>query len=173
MTEFLTLDYATFSNCIAFVDNFPRDIPLPNPLQNANMGGGAQKDSVKQVVEGANQGTICLSGCRLKDIFVELRHCLCRRRPPILALQRPLPIFPNFVVILVTPSESVLTGVWCVPGFGAGFEITLEPSELQKEGENPGKGHFYFLRQTLVCTKPWFKRDLTPDPPFLLFAFPV
>ena len=57
-------------------------------------------------------------------------------------------------------SESVSTGVWCVPGFGAGFEIALEPSKLQKEGENPGKGHFYFLRQTLVCTKPWFKRDL-------------
>ena len=48
----------------------------------------------------------------------------------------------------------------CVPGFGAGFEIALEPSELQEEGENSGKGHFYFLRQTLVCTKPWFKRDL-------------
>ena len=45
-------------------------------------------------------------------------------------------------------------------GFGAGFEIALEPSELQKEGENPGKGRFYFLRQTLVCTKPWFQRDL-------------
>ena len=57
--------------------------------------------------------------------------------------------------------ESVSTGVWCVPGFGAGFEIGLEPSKLQKEGENPGKGHFFFLRQTLVCTKPWFKRDLT------------
>ena len=48
-----------------------------------------------------------------------------------------------------------------VPGFGEGFEIALEPSELQKEGENPGKRHFYFPRQTLVCTKPWFKRDLT------------
>ena len=57
-------------------------------------------------------------------------------------------------------SESVSTGVWCVQGFDAGFEIALEPSELQKEGENPGKGHFYFLCQTLVCTKPWFKRDL-------------
>ena len=57
-------------------------------------------------------------------------------------------------------SESVSTGVWCVPGFGAGFEIALKPSELQKEGENASKGHFYFLRQTLVCTKPWFKRDL-------------
>ena len=52
------------------------------------------------------------------------------------------------------------------PEFGASrgalvFEIALEPSRLQKEGENPEKGHFYFLRQTLVCTKPWFKRDLT------------
>ena len=62
-------------------------------------------------------------------------------------------------------SESVSTGVWCVPGFGAGFEIALEPSELQKEGENPAKGHLYFLRQTLVCTKPWFKRDLNFDAP--------
>ena len=26
-------------------------------------------------------------------------------------------------------SESVSTGVWCVPGFGAGFEIALEPSK--------------------------------------------
>ena len=29
-------------------------------------------------------------------------------------------------------SESVSTGVWCVPGFGAGFEIALEPSKLLK-----------------------------------------
>ena len=59
-------------------------------------------------------------------------------------------------------SESVSTGVWCVPRFGAGFEIALEPSKLRKEGENPEKGHyFYFLRQTLVCTEPWFKRDLS------------
>ena len=49
-------------------------------------------------------------------------------------------------------SESVSTGVWCVPGFGAGFETALDPSKLQKEGENPGKGHFSFLHQTLVCT---------------------
>ena len=58
-------------------------------------------------------------------------------------------------------SDSVSTGVWCIPGFGAGFEIALELSKLQKEGEKPGKGHFYFLRQTLVCSKPWFKRDLS------------
>ena len=57
-------------------------------------------------------------------------------------------------------SESASTGVWCVPGFGTGFEIALEPLKLQKEGENPAKVHFHFLRQTLVCTKPWFKRDL-------------
>ena len=44
----------------------------------------------------------------------------------------------NSIFIVVSPSltESVLTGVWCVPGFGAGFEIALEPSKLQKEGEN-------------------------------------
>ena len=42
-------------------------------------------------------------------------------------------------------SESVSTGVWCVPGFGAGFEIALEPSKLQKEGENRGKEHFDFF----------------------------
>ena len=47
-------------------------------------------------------------------------------------------------------SESGSTGVWCVPGFGAGFEIALEPSELRKEGENPRKGHFKF------CAKPWY-----------------
>ena len=66
----------------------------------------------------------------------------------------------GFLRLSAKNSESVSTGVWCVPGFGAGFEIALERSKLQKEGENPGKGHFYFLRQTLVCTKPWFKRDL-------------
>ena len=57
-------------------------------------------------------------------------------------------------------SESVSTGLLCVPGFGAGFVFALEPSELQKEAKNPQKGHFYFLRQSLVCTKPSFKRDL-------------
>ena len=36
-----------------------------------------------------------------------------------------------------------------MPGFGAGFEVDLEPSKLHKEGEHPGKGRFYFLRQTL------------------------
>ena len=57
---------------------------------------------------------------------------------------------------LAIGSESVSTGVWCVPGFGAGFEIALEPSELQEEGENPGKGPFIFcapnpgMHQTLV-----------------------
>ena len=57
-------------------------------------------------------------------------------------------------------SESVWTGVWCVQGFGAGFEIALEPSKLPKEGENPGKGHFYFPLQLWYEPKPWFKRDL-------------
>ena len=47
-----------------------------------------------------------------------------------------------------------------MPGFGAGFEIALEPLKLQKEGANLGKGHFYFLRQILVCSKPWFERYL-------------
>ena len=28
--------------------------------------------------------------------------------------------------------ESVSTGVWCVPGIGAGFETALGPSKLQK-----------------------------------------
>ena len=35
-------------------------------------------------------------------------------------------------------SESVSTGLWGVPGFGAGLEMGLEPSKLQKEGENLG-----------------------------------
>ena len=53
-------------------------------------------------------------------------------------------------------SESASTGVWCIPGLGAGFEIVLEPSKLQKERENPAKGHFLFsapnsgMHQTLV-----------------------
>ena len=66
----------------------------------------------------------------------------------------------NYLALKTLYSESVQTRVWCVLGFGAGFEIAMEPSKLQKEGENPGKVRFYFLRQTLVCTKPWFKRDL-------------
>ena len=47
-------------------------------------------------------------------------------------------------------SESVSTGVWCVPGFGAGCEITLKPSKLQKEGAKPGKATFLF------CAKLWY-----------------
>ena len=48
-------------------------------------------------------------------------------------------------------SESVSTGVWCVPGFGAGFEIALEPSKLQKEGEKTlEKDTFIF------CAKLWY-----------------
>ena len=46
-------------------------------------------------------------------------------------------------------------------GVSAGFEIALETSERQKEGETPGKRRCYFLCQTLVCTKPWFERDLS------------
>ena len=30
-------------------------------------------------------------------------------------------------------SESVSAGVWCVPGFGAGVKLALEPSKLQKK----------------------------------------
>ena len=48
-------------------------------------------------------------------------------------------------------------------GLAAGFGIALEPSKLQKDGEKPEKGHFYFLRQTLVCTKSWFERDKWPN----------
>ena len=56
---------------------------------------------------------------------------------------------------------SVSTGVWRVLGFGAGFESALKPSKLQKKGERPEKGHFYFLHQVLVCSKPLLKRDLS------------
>ena len=38
-------------------------------------------------------------------------------------------------------------------GFGTDFEIAFEPSKLQKYAETLEKGHFDFLRQTLVCTK--------------------
>ena len=61
------------------------------------------------------------------------------------------PLFRTSFLFLVEKSESVSSGVWCVPGFGAGFEITFEPSELQRE-KAPGEKHFHFLRQTLVCT---------------------
>ena len=40
--------------------------------------------------------------------------------------------------------ESVSTGLWRVPGFGAGFIFTLKPSELQNYTENPGKDAFIF-----------------------------
>ena len=50
----------------------------------------------------------------------------------------------------LTTKEKVVW--WCALRFGAGFEITLEPSKPQKEAENSGKGHFLFLRQTLACT---------------------
>ena len=46
-------------------------------------------------------------------------------------------------------SERVSTGLWCVPRLGAGFVFALEPSELQKLAENPGKGTFIF------CAKRW------------------
>ena len=36
----------------------------------------------------------------------------------------------------------------------------LNSQNCGQKAEHPGKGHFYFLRQTLVCTKPWVKRDL-------------
>ena len=55
-------------------------------------------------------------------------------------------------------SESISTGVWCVPGFGAGLYVALKPSQLQKEGENHGKGHFISapnsgMRQALVLKR--------------------
>ena len=37
-------------------------------------------------------------------------------------------------------ARKVSNRVWC----GAGFKIALEPLKLQKEGENPEKGHFIF-----------------------------
>ena len=44
------------------------------------------------------------------------------------------------------------TGVWCIPGFGAGFE-SLSNLQNSKKGK-AWKAHFYFLRQALVCNKP-------------------
>ena len=41
--------------------------------------------------------------------------------------------------------------------------VLKSPSNAQnctKKEKNPGKGHFYFLRQTLVCTNPWWKSQL-------------
>ena len=56
---------------------------------------------------------------------------------------------------MVTFSESVSTGVWCVPGFGAGFEITFKPSNCRKKEKIMEKGAFISLpnsgmHQTLV-----------------------
>ena len=39
-----------------------------------------------------------------------------------------------------------------------GFVFAIEPSELQKQANSPEKGHFNFLRQTLLCSKPGQKR---------------
>ena len=56
------------------------------------------------------------------------------------------------------------------PEFGACrglVRVLKSPSSLEtaEEGENPRRGHFYFLRQTLVYRKPWVKRDLTDPAP--------
>ena len=50
--------------------------------------------------------------------------------------------------------DGISESVWCVPGFGAGFEITLEPLTLQKEGEKPREGHSFF------CAKLWYAANL-------------
>ena len=52
--------------------------------------------------------------------------------------------------------ESVSTGVWCVPGFGTGFHIALEPSKTAEKRQKPGT--FIFvpgsgMHQTLVQKK--------------------
>ena len=73
-------------------------------------------------------------------------------------------IFRTFNVLLgFRGSVGGLTTIWCIRGFVVGFEIALEPSNLQKEGERSAKGHFYLQCQTLVCTKPWLKRDLRTE----------
>ena len=48
------------------------------------------------------------------------------------------------------PYRGFWRGLWNRPR-------TLETAERRRK---PGQGHFYCLRQTLVRTKPWFKRDL-------------
>ena len=35
-----------------------------------------------------------------------------------------------------------------------------KPQNCRKKWRTSWKGHFYLLRQALVCTKPWFKREL-------------
>ena len=57
-------------------------------------------------------------------------------------------------------SESVSTGVWRVPGLGAGFEIALEPSNCRRRRTSCKRSLLFSARQTLACTKPWFKRNL-------------
>ena len=66
---------------------------------------------------------------------------------------------PNWSISvrLGVKSESVSTSVWCIPGFGAGFEIALEPSKLKKYAENCAKGRFNFLRQILYAPNPGSK----------------
>ena len=67
-------------------------------------------------------------------------------------LEFPLNLDPNL--------ESVSTGVWCVLGFGAGFDIALEPSKLQKQAEKLGKGAFIFCANSWYAPNPG-SRDLT------------
>ena len=46
------------------------------------------------------------------------------------------------------------TGIWPGVLFSPLF---LQTAEISRES---WKGHIHFLHQTLVCTRPWFKRDL-------------
>ena len=45
----------------------------------------------------------------------------------------PSPRVGNTIFRSAPYTEGVSTGVWCVPGFGAGFEIALKPSNCRKK----------------------------------------
>ena len=54
--------------------------------------------------------------------------------------------------------ESVSTGLWCVPGFGAAFVFALEPPELQKKKPK------ILRRATFIfCAKPWHASNPGPE----------
>ena len=57
--------------------------------------------------------------------------------------------------------ERVSTGVWCVPGLARVLKWPSNPQNCRQKETILEKGTLMFLRQTLICTKVWFKRDLT------------
>ena len=120
------------SFCFRFLRCKNRKAFQPEFVRNKEKGG-FKKGVFAQMYASLGRDAVsakCASGPNTLGCF------LCSWAWPW-TLQKPPLLKPPFLV-------PEFGAYW---GFGARFEIALEPSELQKEGENPGKGHFYFLRQ--------------------------